>query len=70
MAVCEGTFSPAALAEAGMIFLTSGARGLAPVTKVLDETGRVLVEPATADHPWYRRLEERFRTACMTETTP
>ena len=64
MAVCEGEFSLAALAEAKMVLLTSGALGLAPVTSVHDQDGRVLGEPASADHPWYRRLEARFRTAC------
>lgn len=50
------------LAEAEMVFLTSGALGLAPVRQVFAETGRLLAEFATADHPWFRRLGERFQT--------
>ncbi len=69
MTVWEGDFALTALADAAMVFLTSGALGLAPVTRILDEAGRVRGEPATADHPWYRRLEERFRMACRSETT-
>jgi 4-amino-4-deoxychorismate lyase len=69
IAVHEGIFPPTALAEAGMVFLTSGTLGLAPVARVLDETGRPLAEPATAEHPWFRRLEARFQVMCMPEMT-
>jgi hypothetical protein len=50
------------LAEAEMVFLTSGALGLAPVRQMFAETGRLLAEFATADHPWFRRLGERFQS--------
>ncbi len=69
MAVCEGDFPPAALADAGAVFLTSGVLGIAPVASVRDEAGRVLAAPDTAAHPWYRRLAERFRAACGAPTS-
>jgi 4-amino-4-deoxychorismate lyase len=64
MPVHEGSFPLAALADAEMVFLTSGVLGLAPVRRVVDETGRRLAEPATVDHPWFQRLAERFRSIC------
>jgi 4-amino-4-deoxychorismate lyase len=62
--VHEGSFPLAALADAEMVFLTSGALGLAPVRQVFDETGRLMAEPATADHPLFQRLSERFQSVC------
>ncbi len=70
MPVREGDFALATLAGSEMVFLTSGALGLAPVTRVLDGDGRALAAPATAAHPWYRRLEELFRTMCQPDGTP
>jgi 4-amino-4-deoxychorismate lyase len=65
LVVCEGAFPLEALAEAEMVFLTSGGIGLAPVRQVFDATGRFLAEFATAEHPNFRRLVERFEAlAC------
>jgi hypothetical protein len=50
------------LAEAEMVFLTSGALGLAPVRQLSDETERLLAEFATEEPPWFRRLGERFQS--------
>jgi 4-amino-4-deoxychorismate lyase len=58
--VCEGAFPTTSLTQSEMIFLTSGALGLAPVREVFDSTGRKMVEVATQDHPQFRRLSERF----------
>jgi 4-amino-4-deoxychorismate lyase len=60
LVVCEGAFPQASLANAEMVFLTSGALGLAPVRQVFDEVGRLLAEFASAEHPKFRRLVERF----------
>ena len=62
--VREGSFPPTMLAESEMVFLTSGALGLAPVRQVFDEAGRLLAEPATVDHPWFQRLAEQFQSVC------
>ncbi len=70
LTVREGRFPLAMLAKARMVFLTSGALGLAPVTRVLDETGRSLVESATVHHPWFCRLQERFQAMCLAPITP
>jgi hypothetical protein len=43
-----------------MIFLTSGALGLAPVRQVFDEAGLLIADTTTMDHPVFRRLSERF----------
>jgi 4-amino-4-deoxychorismate lyase len=58
--VHEGAFPAALLAEAELAFLTNAVCGLAPVRQVFDETGRLLAELASADHPLFRQLEERF----------
>ncbi|MFA5058407.1 MAG: aminotransferase class IV [Opitutaceae bacterium] len=70
MTVSEGAFPPAALAQAGMVFLTSGALGLAPVERIFDEADHLLMSPATTEHPWFRRLEQRFRDICIAATPP
>jgi 4-amino-4-deoxychorismate lyase len=62
LSVSEGSFPLTSLAEAEMVFLTSGALGLAPVRRLSDETGRLLAEFATEEHPWFRRLGERFQS--------
>jgi 4-amino-4-deoxychorismate lyase len=58
--VREGSFPPSLLGRAGMVFLTSGSLGLAPVQQVFDEAGRLMAGPVTDKHPWYGRLAERF----------
>ncbi|MDD2764056.1 MAG: aminotransferase class IV [Opitutaceae bacterium] len=70
MTVSEGTFPLAALAQAEMVFLTSGALGLAPVERIFDAADRLLASPATSRHPWFRRLEQGFRDACVTMAPP
>ena len=60
LAVCEGAFPQTSLANAELVFLTSGALGLAPVRQVFDGAGRLLAEFASQEHPRFRRLVERF----------
>lgn len=58
--VREDAFPAASLFQSEMVFLTSGAIGLAPVSQVFDSHGRLMVEVATQEHPKFRRLSERF----------
>ena len=63
--VGEGSFPSDWLAQAEMVFLTSGTLGLAPVQAVRDATGRLMGTPGTADHPLFQRLAARFRSLCI-----
>ncbi len=70
IAVREGMFPVATLKHAGMVILTSAVVGIAPVSRILDESDHALAEPATAAHPWFRLLHARLQQALGAGAAP